>query len=69
MLTLHPVLPVRAAIVAGVAAALGLLALANLSTSAPPSAGEAQKQSFRAPRAAPIAYSFAVLSRVDGFSR
>jgi hypothetical protein len=46
VLTLHPVLPMRAAIVA--AAALGILALANL-TSAPPRAGVAQEPNSAPP--------------------
>jgi hypothetical protein len=66
MLTFHPVLPMRAAIVAAAATALGILALANL-TSVPPRAGVAQPQ-LRAPIAASVAYSrdsLAVLARAD----
>ena len=64
MLTLHPMLPMRAAIVAAAATALGILALANL-TSVPPHAGVAQEPQLRAPTAASVAYSrdsLAVLS-------
>jgi hypothetical protein len=71
VLTLHPVLPMRAAIVAAAAAALGILALANL-TSAPSRAGVAQEPQLRAPIAASVAYprdSFAVLSRADSLTR
>jgi len=59
----------RAALVAAAAAALALLALSNLSTSAPQSARTAWERELRAPIAAPVAYSFAVVSRVDSFSR
>jgi hypothetical protein len=61
MLTFHPLLRMRAALVAGLAATLGLLALANLSPSASPNAAEAMRQ-LRAPIAAPVAYSFAGVS-------
>jgi len=44
VLTFRSVLPTRAVLVAGAAAALGLLALANLSTSAPPNAGGVAKE-------------------------
>jgi hypothetical protein len=44
----------RAALVAGVAAALELLALANLSTSAPPIARADKALSVRAPLPAPV---------------
>ena len=56
MLTFHPVLPMRAAMVAAVATALGILALANL-TSVPPRAVLAQERQIRAPTAASIGYS------------
>jgi hypothetical protein len=71
MLTFHPVLPMRAAIVAAAATALGILALANL-TSVPPRAGVAQEPQLRAPIAASVAYSrdsLAVLSRADSLDR
>jgi hypothetical protein len=64
VLTFHPVLPMRDAIVAAVATALGILAMANL-TSVPPRAGVAQEPQLRAPIAASVAYSrdsLAVLS-------
>ena len=54
MLTSHPVLPTRAFLVVGAAAALALLALANLSISAPPIARVDQAPSVRAPIAAPV---------------
>jgi hypothetical protein len=38
LLTFHPSLPIRAALVAGAGAALGLLALSNLSPVTPPRA-------------------------------
>ncbi len=61
MLTFHPLLPMRAALVAGVAAALGLVALANLPISEPPSAS-ADKASLRAPVVARVVRdSFGVL--------
>jgi hypothetical protein len=69
MLTFHPVLPMRAAVVAGVAAALGLLAMANLSTSAPERAAQAPKPQLHLLTRAPAMYSVAVVSGVDSFSR
>ena len=48
----YRVLPMRAALVAGVGAALGLLALANLSTSTPPIARADKALSVPAPIAA-----------------
>jgi hypothetical protein len=67
MLTLHPVLPMRAAIVAAAATAFGILALANL-TSMPPRARVAQESQLRAPIAAPVAHSLVVLSRADSLT-
>jgi hypothetical protein len=61
----------RAAIVAAAAAALGILALANL-TSAPPRAGVDQEPQLHASIAASVAYprdSLAVLTRADGLAR
>jgi hypothetical protein len=73
VLTLHRVLPMRAALVAGVAAALALFALASLSpTAGRPRASVAEAPSFRAPIAAPVAYShdpLAVVSRADSVNR
>jgi hypothetical protein len=66
MLTLHPVLPMRAAIVAAAATAIGILALANL-TSVPPRAGMTQEPQLRA--AAPVAHSLTVVSRTDTLTR
>ena len=61
MLTFHPLLTMRAAIVAGVAAGLGLIALANLSISEPPSA-RVDEASLRAPVVARVVRnSFVVL--------
>jgi hypothetical protein len=54
VLTFHRVLPMRAALVASAAAALGLLALANLSATAPPIARLDKARSVRAPIAAPV---------------
>jgi len=54
VLTFHPVLPLRAALVAGAAAALALLALANLSTSAPPIARVDKALSVRTHITAPV---------------
>jgi hypothetical protein len=54
VLTFHRVLPMRAVLVAGAAAALGLLALANLSATAPPFARLDKALSVRAPIAAPV---------------
>ncbi len=54
MLTLHPVLPLRAALVAGAAAALALLAMANLSVSAPPIARTDKALSVHAPIAGSV---------------
>ena len=63
----YSVLPMRAAFVAGGAAALAILALASLSPALErPRASVAEARSFRAPVAAPVAYSrdpLAVLSR------
>jgi hypothetical protein len=50
----HRVLTLRASLVAGAGAALALLAMANLSTSAPPIARVDKALSVRAPIAAPI---------------
>ena len=63
----HPVLPLRASIMAGAATALGILAMTNL-TSVPPRAGTAQEAQLRGPIAASVAYSrdsLAVLARAD----
>jgi hypothetical protein len=71
VLTFHPVLPMRAAVVASVGAALALFALASLSP-APPRASVAQMPPVRAPIAASVAYSrdsLAVLSRADSLNR
>ena len=71
MLTSYPVLPIRAAVVASVGAALALFALASLSP-APPRASVAQMPPVRAPIAASVAYprdSFAVLSSADSLGR
>jgi hypothetical protein len=71
VLTFYPVLPIRAAVVASVGAALALFALASLSP-APPRASVAQMPPVRAPIAASVAYprdSLAVLSRADSLSR
>jgi len=62
----------RAAFVAAAAAALGLLALASLSpTAKQPRASVAEATSFRAPVAAPVAYSRDPLAvaRTDSVSR
>jgi hypothetical protein len=67
VLTYHPVLPMRAAVIASVGAALALFALTSLSP-APPRASVAQPLPVRAPIAASVAYprdSLAVLSRAD----
>jgi len=56
VLTFHPALPMRAVLVAGTAAALGLLALANLSTPAPRVASVDKTISARAPLAASVAH-------------
>ena len=73
MSTFHPVvLPMRAALVAGVAAGLAILALANLSPpTQQPRASLAETTSFRAPVATPVAYSRdpLALARADGVSR
>jgi hypothetical protein len=72
VLTFHPVLPTKAALVAGVAAALAILALANLSPTAQrPRATVAEATSFRVPIAAPVAYSRdpLALARADSVSR
>jgi hypothetical protein len=71
VLTFHPVLQMRAAVMASVGAALALFALASLS-SAPPRASVAQMPPVRAPIAASVAYprdSLAVLSRADSLNR
>jgi hypothetical protein len=68
--TFHPVIPMRAAVVASVGAALALSALASLSA-APPRANVAQMRPVRAPIAAsvyPRDY-LAILSRVDSVNR
>jgi hypothetical protein len=54
VLPFHRVLPMRAALVAGAGAALGLLALANLSATAPPIARVDKALSVRAPIAASV---------------
>lgn len=53
----------RAALVGGVGAALGLLALANLSTSAPPIARVDKAILVRAPIAAPVLRDPVALAR------
>jgi hypothetical protein len=53
----------RAALVAGVAAALGLLALANLSISAPPTVRLDKPLSVRAPVAAAVLQDPLALAR------
>jgi hypothetical protein len=71
VLTFHPVLPMRAAVMASVGAALALLALASLSPAAP-RASVAQMPPVRAPIAASVAYprdSLAVLSRAESLNR
>jgi hypothetical protein len=71
VLTFHSVLPIRAAVVASVGAALALFALASLSP-APPRASVAQMPPVRAPIAVWDAYSrdyLAVLSRADSSNR
>jgi len=72
VLTFHPVLPMRAALVAGVAAALAILALANLSPPTQrPRASLAAATSFRAPVGTSVAYSRDPLAvaRADSVSR
>jgi hypothetical protein len=59
----YRVLPMRAALVAGVGAALGLLALANLSTSAPPIARADKALTVHAPIAAPVLRDPVALAR------
>jgi hypothetical protein len=71
VLTFHSVLPMRAAVVVSVGAALALFALASLSP-APPRASVAQMPPVRAPIAASVAYprdSLVVLSRADSLNR
>jgi hypothetical protein len=71
MTTFHSsILPMRAALVAGVGAALALTALASL-PSAPPRASVAQDPQFRAPIAARVAYLLEplVISRADSLDR
>ena len=63
MLTFHRVLPMRAALVAAAGAALGLLALANLSTSAPPIARVDKALPVRAPIAASVLHDRVALAR------
>jgi hypothetical protein len=66
--TFHPVLPMRAALVAVGAAALALLALASLSPTAVGPRTMATAPSFSAPIAARVAYAPApllMLSRAD----
>jgi hypothetical protein len=62
MWTFHPVLPMRAALVAGAAAALALVALANLSTSPPPGASADKAVLVRAPMS-PVARDPLALAR------
>jgi hypothetical protein len=59
----YRVLPMRAALVAGVGAALGLLALVKLSTSAPPIARVDKALSVRAPIAATVPRNPLALAR------
>jgi hypothetical protein len=63
MWTFHPVLPMRAALVAGAAAALALVALANLPTSPPPSASADKAVLVRAPIMSPVARDPLALAR------
>ena len=72
MFTFHPVLPMRAGIVAGAAAALGLLALASLSPTAEvprPRANVAQEPQFRVHIAAPAVRDPVVLAGDDSANR
>jgi hypothetical protein len=71
VLTLHPVLPMRAAVVAGATAALGLLALASLSaTPEPPRAGVVQAAAFPGPIAsANVVREPFALTRSDSLTR
>ena len=69
VLTIQSILPMRAVLVAGAAAVFGLMALANLTTSESPVAWTDHALAMRAPAVAPIASSFALVSRVDDFSR
>ena len=71
VLTFQPsLLSSRAALVAGIGAALALSALASLSP-APPRASMAEMPPFHAPKAASIAYSYdpLLISRADSFIR
>jgi hypothetical protein len=72
VLTFHPVLPMRAAFVAAAAAALAILALANLSPTAERyNAAMAEASHLRAPTLAPVAHSLdsIALARADSMSR
>ena len=72
MFAFHPVLPMRAAVVAGAAAALGLLALASLPPTAEaprPRANVAQEPQFRVHIAAPAVRDPVVLAGDDSANR
>jgi hypothetical protein len=58
----------RAVLVAGAAAAFGLLALANLSVSAPPSASVEKTPLLRTAISAPVARDPLTLARADSLS-
>lgn len=65
-----PVLPMRAAFVAGLAATLGLLALASLPPTADwPRRDVVQAQLFPAPDAAPVGREPLALAQADNLTR
>jgi hypothetical protein len=67
-MTFHPVLPMRAVLVAAAASALGLLALASLSPTAELPHAVVHAPSFSAPIPSRVVYShdpFVIVSRVD----
>ena len=70
VLTFHPALPMRAALVAAAAAAVGILALASLSpTGERPRASVSQQPQFRAPTAVLAARDPLALARADSVNR
>jgi hypothetical protein len=70
VLAYHSALPMRAALVAGAGAVLGLLALANVSSHTPPQNASVEKAALVSARiAAPVVLDPVALARADSLTR